>query len=81
MTTVGSISPFSDALQQRPHVTVYMTLAGLDGERSVHQRPERELVDEPAIDADDRDRTAAVVGSSVSYGFPPIDSAFTSMAS
>ena len=41
-----------DALQQRLHVALHVALAGADGERAVHQRAHRELVDEAAVDAD-----------------------------
>src|SRR3954453_7081827 len=43
-----------DALEQRFHVAVHVTLSRADGYRSIHKLPHRELVDEPRIHADDR---------------------------
>src|SRR5436305_175657 len=47
-----------DAFQQRLHVPMHVTLAGLDRQRAIHHRAHRKLVDEAAVDADHRYRPA-----------------------
>src|ERR1044071_9757311 len=47
-----------DARQQRPQVALDVTLPRPDGERTVHDGPHGKLVDEPSVDADDRDDAA-----------------------
>src|SRR3954454_14871171 len=44
-----------DALEQRAHVPLDVALPGLQGQGAVHPRAGGELVDEPAVHADDRD--------------------------
>ena len=47
-----------DPLQQRLHVPVDVGLAHLEGQALVERGAERELVEQPAVDAGDRDRAA-----------------------
>src|SRR6478672_2183867 len=47
-----------DALEQRLQVALHMGLASLDGERAVHHRTHRKLVDEAAVHAGNRYMTA-----------------------
>ncbi len=47
-----------DPCQQRPQIAVHVALPGADGEALVHERAHRELVHEPAVDADDGDDPA-----------------------
>src|SRR4030095_3709895 len=47
-----------DAREQRWEVALAVRLAGLDGQRAIHDRTERHLVEETAIHAGDRDRSA-----------------------
>src|SRR5919206_122025 len=52
----------ADALVERLEVAVDGALAGLDRQALVHQRAGRELVHEPAVDADDRHDAARAAG-------------------
>src|SRR3954471_14068144 len=52
-----------NALEQWTEVTLYVALPGADGQRAVHQRADRELVDEAAVRADDRDDAAVAAGA------------------
>src|SRR5579875_2084267 len=51
-----------DALQQRLHVPLHVALASPQSEGAVHEGPGGELVDDPAVDADDRDDPATTAG-------------------
>src|SRR5690349_12458504 len=48
-----------DAGEQRLHVLVHVALPRPQGQAPVHPRAGRELVDQPAVDADDGDDAAA----------------------
>ena len=51
-----------DPLEQRAQVALDVRLPGLDRQRLVHDRADGNLVDEPAVDAGDRDRAAVAAG-------------------
>ena len=51
-----------DPLEQRLHVAMHVRLPGLHRERLVHDRADRNLVDEAAVDAGHRDGAAVAAG-------------------
>src|SRR5262249_56197587 len=59
-----------DAREERLHVAMDMTLAGANRDAAVHQRAERELVDEAGIHAEDRDDAGVAAGEA---RLPPIE--------
>jgi peptidoglycan/LPS O-acetylase OafA/YrhL len=52
----------ADPLEQRPHIPLHVSLAAAQGQRPVHHRPDRELVDEPDVRTDDRHDAAVAAG-------------------
>src|SRR5437868_9331062 len=51
-----------DPFEQRFQIALHVALTALDRNRAVHQRAHRKLIDEPAVDPYDRDRTAIGAG-------------------
>src|SRR5579875_3141028 len=47
-----------NSFEERLHVFLYVALASPDRDRAIHQRACRELINEPAIDADNRNGAA-----------------------
>ena len=62
MTNDGSISPRSMRSQQRLHVAHHVGLPHLEGQPLLERGAERDLVEEPAVDAGNRDDAALAAG-------------------
>src|SRR5947209_11098362 len=62
-----------DSFQQLAPVTLHMALPGPYSQTSIHHRPHRKLIYEPAIDTYDRDRASIATGhDGFAQGYGPV---------